>query len=200
MIFSVPPPPPDELGPPDIEATSPDARHGNGSRGGSNWLDSRRRGQGSSRLPLHLAEAFLVSDDTEEPAGGLLRFRISDGDAAGGRRRSWWRQADLGRQLAGSGGQLRLVRNHLQDRTGTRRTLTAMLTLNGITGAVTLTRLNIVGPFPSIAGREPGQVAAVRVDVRFPAGLWDLAVPEHTRCQVHLEGLVRLLPVWPAPR
>jgi hypothetical protein len=74
-----------------------------------------------------------------------------------------------------------------------------MLTLNGITDAATVVGLNIGSPFPSIAGKESGRVAAVGVDVRFFADLWDLAVPERTRCRLHLEGLVRLMPDWPMP-
>ncbi|MFD9001488.1 hypothetical protein ACFV0T_11045 [Streptomyces sp. NPDC059582] len=75
-----------------------------------------------------------------------------------------------------------------------------MLTLNGITDIATLIRLNVGAPFPLIAGKKMGHVAAVGVDVRFLAGLWDLAVPGRTRCQLHLEGLVRLMPDWPVPR
>ncbi|MFF3462408.1 phosphatase PAP2 family protein [Streptomyces sp. NPDC002619] len=200
MIYSVPPPPPDDVDRPDLGPQPPDSGDGNGYRGASSWLRCRRRGQISSHLPLHLVDAFLVSHDNEEPAGGLLRFRISDASEAGRSRRSWWRRADLGHQLAGSDGELRLVRTYPDDETGTCQALSATLTLNGITDAVTLLRLNVVGPFSSIAGKESGHVVAVGIDVRFFAGLWDLAIAEHTRCQVHLEGQVRLVPDWPMPR
>ncbi|MFF3057390.1 hypothetical protein [Streptomyces sp. NPDC057909] len=200
MIYSAPPPPSGDGDRPSIGPQPPDSEHGKGNRGASSWLRSQHRGQVSSHLPLHLVDAFLVSHDNEEPAGALVRFRISDAGEASRSRRSWWRRADLGRQLAGSVGELRLVRTCPDDETGTCQALIATLTLNGITDAVTLVRLNIGGPFPSIARKESGHVAAVSIDVRFFAGLWDLAIPEHMRCQVHLEGLVRLMPDWPMSR
>ncbi|MEU4097839.1 hypothetical protein [Streptomyces sp. NPDC026673] len=147
---------------------------------------------------MQLAEAFLVGHGSGGPAGGLVRFRISDDGEAGRSRRPSWRRTDLGRQLAGSGGELRLV--HPYDGTGTRRALIPMLTLNGITDVAALGRLSVVGPFPSVAGRGSGHAATLGVDVRFLAGLWGLAVPEHTRCHVHLEGRVRVMPDWPMPR
>ncbi|MFD8079424.1 hypothetical protein ACFV3E_43190 [Streptomyces sp. NPDC059718] len=168
-------------------ASPPPPDGGNGSRGAGNRLRSGRRDRLLSSLPLHFVEAFLVGHGAGGPAGGLVRFRIPGADEAGG----LWRRTDLGRQLAGSGGEVRLVRPY--DDTGTRRALIAMLTLNGITDVAALVRLDI-------AGRGPGRDVTVGVDVRFLAELWDLALPEHTRCRVHLEGRVREMPGRPMPR
>ncbi|MGV9245309.1 hypothetical protein [Streptomyces sp. NPDC003710] len=103
-------------------------------------------------------------------------------------------------QLAGLQGQLRLTRNCTPSASETHQALIAMLTLNGITDAAPLIRLDIAGPFPYVTGREPGDTAALGVDVHFLAGLWGLALPRRARCRVHLEGPVRLLPDWPTPR
>ncbi|MEU1542121.1 hypothetical protein ABZ461_29240 [Actinacidiphila glaucinigra] len=176
--------------------TPPDGA--NGSRGAGNWLRSGRGGRLSSRLPLHLAEAFIVGGGAGGPAGGVVRFRMSDGDGTGRSRRPAWRRTELGRQLGGSGGELRLVRP--RDDAGIRRALIAMLTLNGVTDVAALVRLDVVGTPAPGAGQAPaGRSATVGVDVRFWAGLWNLAVPESTRCQVYLEGRVRVLPGWPMP-
>lgn len=107
---------------PHISPPSPDG--GNGSRGAGSRLRSGRRDRLFSSLPLHLVEAFLVGPGAGGPAGGLVRFRIPDADEAGGSWRQSWRRTDLGRQLARSGGELRLVRPC--DDTGTRRALIAM--------------------------------------------------------------------------
>ncbi|WP_345651150.1 hypothetical protein [Streptomyces siamensis] len=95
---------------------------------------------------------------------------------------------------------MRLFRNDLSDGTGVRPAPIAILTLNGITDAATLVRLNIGGSYLSITGKGAGRVAAVDVDIRFSAGLWGLLVPEHTRCRVHLEGPAHLIPDWPMQR
>lgn len=83
---------------------SPDIGGGTDSR-----LYSRRRGRTSSPLPLHLEEAFLISHCGRRPREGVVRFRIPDlaEERRPGRSRS--HRADVGRQLAGSTGQLRLV-------------------------------------------------------------------------------------------
>ncbi|MFI2304329.1 hypothetical protein ACH5AL_36705 [Actinacidiphila glaucinigra] len=182
MIWHAPPPPPGGT---------------NGLRGAGNWLRSGRGGRLSSRLPLHLAEAFVVGGGTGGPAGGVVRFRMSDGAETGRSRRPAWLRTELGRQLGGSGGELRLVRP--RDDTGIRRALIVMLTLNGVTDVAALVRLDVVGSPAPGAGQAPGRSATVGVDVRFWAGLWNLAVPQSTRCQVYLEGRVRVLPDWPLP-
>ncbi|MFE2546064.1 hypothetical protein [Actinacidiphila glaucinigra] len=186
MVSHAPPPPPDGA---------------NAARGAGNWLRSGRGGRLSSRMPLHLTQAFLVGG-TGGPAGGVVRFRMSGGDDPGRPRRSAWRRTELGRQLGGSGGELRLVRP--RDDTGIRRALIAMLTLNGVTDVAALVRLDVAGmSAPGAgpgAGQSTGHAVTVGVDVRFWAGLWNLAVPEGTRCQVYLEGRVRVLPDWPLPR
>jgi hypothetical protein len=200
MIYSSPPPSPDDGDRSAVGPKPPNSEDGNGNRGAGSWLRSRRCGRVSSRLPLHLDEAFLVSHVARGPAGGLVRFRMSDADEAGSSRRSWWRRMDVGHQLAGSEGELRLDRKCHRGESGTHRGLIAMLTLNGITDAAPLIRLDIASPFPYVAGREPGHIAGVGVDVHFFAGLWGLDLPERARCRVHLEGPVRLLPDWPTPR
>ncbi|MDX2707588.1 hypothetical protein PV350_32790 [Streptomyces sp. PA03-6a] len=172
-------------------ASPPSPDGGDGNRGAGNRLRSGRRDRLFPSLPLHLVEAYLVGHGAGGPAGGLVRFRIPGADEGGGSRRLSWGRTDLGRQLAGSGGELRLVRPH--DDTGTRRALIVMLTLNGITDAAALVRLDI-------AGRGPGRAVTVGVDVRFLAGLWDLAAPEHTWCRLHLEAQVREMPGRPMPR
>ncbi|MFF3563665.1 hypothetical protein ACFYXS_26805 [Streptomyces sp. NPDC002574] len=164
------------------------------------WLRSRRRGRASSLLPLHLGEAFLVGHGGKRPSGGLMRFQFPDVVEARRSRRPWRRRTDVGRQLAGSGGELRLVRGRTSDDSITPQAVIAMLTLNGITDVAPLLRLSIAEPLPYTAGSERGQAAAVGLDVHFFAGLWGLAVPARTRCRVHLEGPVRLLPDWPVPR
>ncbi|MGW2695057.1 phosphatase PAP2 family protein [Streptomyces sp. NPDC001296] len=162
----------------------------------SSWLHSRHRGRAGSYLPLHLEDAFLVSADTEELIGGWARFRIADRDTSGHGRRAWRPRAALRHQLAGTSGELRLVRNYDGDQGTAWEEVTAMLTLNGVTDAVPLGRLNVVGPLPSIADGG-GHVAAVRVDVPFRASVWGLARTPHTRCHVHLQAQVRVLPQWP---
>ena len=204
MTYSSPPPSPDDGDPSAVGPKPPNSEDGNGNGGPGGWLRSRRCGQVFSHLPLHLDEAFLVSDVARGPAGGLVRFRMSDADEAGCSRRSWsrswWRRTDVEHQLVGSEGQLRLVRNRAPSESGTHQALIAMLTLNGITDAAPLIRLGIAGPFPYVAGRKPGDTAGLGVDVHFLAGLWGLALPQRARCRVHLEGPVRLLPDWPTPR
>ncbi|MGD1224118.1 hypothetical protein AB9Q10_37475 [Streptomyces krungchingensis] len=202
MTHFVPPqsPPPDDGDTPSIGSRPPGMRPGNGNRVPGSWLRSQRRGQGPTHLPLQLVEAFLIGHDSGGPTGGLLRFRTADADGPGRARPSWWRRPDLGHQLAGSRGELRLFRNDRSDATGTRPAPIAILTLNGITDAATLVRLNIGGTFLSITGKGAGRVADVDVDVRFSAGLWGLRLPEHTRCRVHLEGPARLISDWPMQR
>ncbi|MGW9027715.1 hypothetical protein ACWGQ5_26840 [Streptomyces sp. NPDC055722] len=200
MIYPSPPPSPDDG---DRSAVRPKARNSedcNGNRGAGSWLRSRRCGRVSSHLPLHLDEAFLVSHVARGPAEGLMRFRIADADEAGHSRRSWGRRTDMGHQLAGTEGQLRLVRNSPRGEGGTHQALIAMLTLNGITDAAHLIRLDSASLFPYVAGREPGHTAGVGVDVHFFAGLWGLDLSERARCRMHLEGPIRLLPDWPTPR
>jgi len=185
--------------PPYPDSYLQDTEHGNDRSGSSSWLYSRRRGQAGSYLPLRLEDAFMVSPDTEKLIAGRARFRISDVDTSGHRRRAWRRPAGLRHQLAGTNGELRLVRNYDGDQSTAWQEATAMLTLNGITDAVLLGRLNVVGPLPSIADGG-GHLAAVGIDVPFRARAWGLALPKHTWCHVHLEGLVHLLPQWPAQR
>ncbi|WP_405769462.1 hypothetical protein OG539_33370 [Actinacidiphila glaucinigra] len=178
-------------------ASPPPPDGANAARGAGNWLRSGRGSRLSSRLPLHLVEGFLVGGGAGGPAGGVVRFRMSDGEETGRSRRSAWRRTEPARQLGGSGGELRLVRP--RDDTGVRWALIAMLTLNGVTDVAALVRLDVVGMSPPGAAQAPGRTATVGVDVRFWASLWNLAVPESTRCQVRLEGRVRVLPGWPVP-
>ncbi|MFI6356149.1 hypothetical protein ACIBJF_26530 [Streptomyces sp. NPDC050743] len=200
MIYSLGLPPRPDEDPPYRDLHRQDTEHGNDQSGSSSWLYSRRRGGWAGAcLPLHLEDAFLVSPDTEELIGGRARFRISDFGTSGRDRRPWRHSADLKHQLAGTSGELRLVRNYDGDQSAAWEEVTAMLTLNGITDAVPLGRLNVVGPLPSIAGGG-GHVAAVGVDVPFRARVWGLALPRQTWCHVHVEGLVRLLPQWPVQR
>ncbi|MFI6495185.1 hypothetical protein [Streptomyces sp. NPDC050564] len=196
MIHSFGLPPRAHEDPPYPESHLQDTEHGNDPSGSSSWLYSRRRGQTGSYLPLHLEDAFMVSPDTEELIGGRARFLISDFDTFGHRRRAWRHPAGLRHQLVGTKGELRLVRNYNGDQSAAWLEITAMLTLNGITDAVRLGRLNGVGPLPSIAGGG-GHVAAVGVDVPFRASAWGLALPKRTWCHVHLEGLVHLVSQWP---
>lgn len=200
MIYSVPPPFPGEGSPPGSGPQPSEMRHDRGGDNGESWLSSRRRGRVSTRLSLRLVDAFLVSDDAEGPAAGLVRFSAPDTGNAVRARRSWRRRAPLERQLAQSGGELRLLRDRLADETGAGSSPLVVLTLNGVTDIATLERLNVGDPSPLIPGKKSGHVAAVGVDVRFLASLWGLAVPKHTRCRLHLEGLVRLRPDWPVPR
>ncbi|MFJ4849264.1 MULTISPECIES: hypothetical protein [unclassified Streptomyces] len=192
MIDASPPPSPSPNDGTDrsaVEPKPPKGADGSGvsgdHRGTGSWLRSRRRGHVSSYLPLRVDEAFLVRDAVRGPVGGLVRFRVSDADEAGPSRRSWWKRTDLGRQLAGSAGELRLVPSTLGG-SGTHQPLIALLTLNGVTDTAPLVRLDLAG--------------RLGVDVHFYAGLWGLALPAHTRCRMHLEGPVRLLPAWPAAR
>ncbi|MDX2701369.1 phosphatase PAP2 family protein [Streptomyces sp. PA03-6a] len=178
---------------PSVSRTTPDSGHGTGKAGG--WLRSRRPGQTASHLTLHLGDVFLVGDDAEGPTGGLVRFRIPDAVEDGRPRRSWWPRTDVGRHLAGSTGELRLVRNHRHDGTTAPQALIAVLTLNGITDVVPLVRFDIADTLPHVADADSGRAAAV--DVHFFAGLWDLPIPARTKCRVHLEGPARLLPDWP---
>ncbi|MEV6054872.1 hypothetical protein [Streptomyces sp. NPDC052107] len=199
MIYSFGLPPRADEDPPYRDSRLQDTEHGNDRGGSGSWLYRRRRGWAGSYLPLRLEEAFLVSPDTEELIGGRARFRISDCGTSGHGRRMWRHPAALRHQLAGTGGELRLVRNYDGDQGTAWEEVTAMLTLNGITDAVPLGRLNVVGPLRSIADGG-GHVAAVGVDVPFRASVWGLALPRHTWCHVHLEGLVHLLPRWPVQR
>lgn len=205
MIDSSPPPPPSPNDGTDhstVEPTSPKGEDGgsSGSRAAGSWLRSRRSGQMSSYLPLHLDETFLVHGGVRDTAGGLVRFRIPGVDEAGPSRRSRWRRTDLGHQLAGSEGELRLIRSRPRTESAIQRAPIAMLTLNGITDAAPPIRLDIAGPSPAVAGEQRGRTAGLGVDVHFFAGLWDLALPEHTRRRLHLEGPVRVLPDWPTAR
>ncbi|MER5409017.1 hypothetical protein [Streptomyces sp. NPDC002769] len=142
-------------------------------------------------------EAFLVSRGGRRPAEGLVHFRISDNVEEHRSRRSWSRRTDVGRQLAGSAGELRLVRFRPVDQSVTSRASIAVLTINGITDVAPLARLDVADPFPCAVGMERGRAAPAGFDVHFVARLWDLAFPERTRCQVHLEGSFRVLPHWP---
>ncbi|MGI5134073.1 MULTISPECIES: hypothetical protein [unclassified Streptomyces] len=198
MIYPSPPPSPDDGDRSAVRPKPPNSEDGN--RGAGSWLRSRRCGRVSAHLPLHLDEAFLVRHVARGPAEALMRFRIADADEAGHSRRSWGRRTDVGHQLAGSEGELRLVRNCPRGESGTHQAPIAMLTLNGITDAAPLIRLAIADHFPYVAGREPGHTAGVGVDVYFLAGFWGLDLPERARCRMHLEGPIRLLPDWPTPR
>ncbi|MFJ5215740.1 hypothetical protein ACIP98_13565 [Streptomyces sp. NPDC088354] len=199
MIHSPQPPRPDDGDHASAGRRSIGGDGRSGSDRSGNWLRSRRRGRVSSLLPLHLGEAFLIGHGGKRPTGALVRFRFPDVAEARRPRRPWRRRTDVGRQLAGSGGELRLVGGRTSDDT-TTQALIAMLTLNGITDVAPLLRLSIAEPLPYTAGRARGRAAAVGLDVHFLAGLWGLAVPPHTRCRVHLEGPARLLPDWPVPR
>ncbi|MFF7216903.1 hypothetical protein ACFZAU_41400 [Streptomyces sp. NPDC008238] len=200
MTYSSPFPFSDDGDRPNIGPKPLTSLNGNGNRESGSWLRSRRYGQVSSHLPLHLGEAFLVSHVTRSPAGGLVRFHIPDADEAGHLRRSWRRRTDMGHQLAGSGGELRLVRNCPQGESGSGQALIALLTLNGITDVVPLIRLDLASPFPYPTGGERGPTTGVGVDVEFLAGLWNLPLPGRARCRVHLEGSAQLLPDWPMPQ
>ncbi|WP_377267623.1 hypothetical protein [Peterkaempfera sp. SMS 1(5)a] len=196
ILYPLPPPPDDNEDRSGAERRLPDSRYGNG--GSGSWLRSRCRGRGSAHLLLHLGEAFLIDHGSKGPTGGLVRFRVSD-TVEQRRPRSSWR-TEVGRQLAGSGGELRLVRNYAGARATTHDdALIAILTLNGITDAAPLARLDISDPLPYVAGSASGHAAAVGVDIHFFAGLWNLAMPARTRCRVHLEAPLRLLPDWPVP-
>ncbi|MFG3590324.1 hypothetical protein [Streptomyces sp. NPDC047990] len=173
--------------------------HGSADTGGGtdSRLYSRRRGRTSSPLPLHLEEAFLISHCGRRPRDGVVRFRIPDfvEERRPGPARS--HQADLRRQLAGSTGQLRLVGGRSAARGTAPRSSLAVLTINGITDIASLARLDVADPFPCPVGDGQGHAAATRLDVHFVARLWNMAVPERTRCQVHLEGPFRVL--WHGP-
>ncbi|MFF2999818.1 hypothetical protein ACFVTC_35525 [Streptomyces sp. NPDC057950] len=130
----------------------------------------------------------------------MVRFRISDSVEERRSWHSWSRRTDIGRQLAQSAGELRLVRNRPSHQSITPQAPVAVLTVNGITDVTPLARLNIANPSTCSVGKERGRTAVASLDVHFLAGLWDLMVPEHTRCQVHLEGSFRILPHWPLPR
>ncbi|QFZ72971.1 hypothetical protein GFH48_06585 [Streptomyces fagopyri] len=158
------------------------------------WLCTRRRGQASVRLPLRLVESFLISRDGRKPVEGLVRFQIAESIE---RRRSWSRRTEPGSQLAGSAGELRLVRHRIAHSRAPRLPL-AVLTLNGITDVTPLARLSIANPFLVSVGSERGRAAAADLDVHFLGRLWDLAVAERTRCQLHLEGSFSVLPHWPS--
>lgn len=129
-----------------------------------------------------------------------MRFRIADGVEEHRSRYSWPFRTDDGRQLVGYAGELRLVRNRPLGRSSTLRTPVAVLTINGITDVTSLACLDVADPSPYSVGMGRGTTAVASLDVHFVARLWDLAVPEHTRCQVHLEGLFHVLPHWPLPR
>ncbi len=129
-----------------------------------------------------------------------MRFQIPDCVEERRSRRSWSRRTDVGRQLAQSARELRLIRNRLFDQSITPRAPVSVLTVNGITDVTPLARLTIAKPSPCSVGKERGRTAVASLDVHFLARLWDLTVPEHTRCQVHLEGSFRILPHWPLPR
>lgn len=129
-----------------------------------------------------------------------MRFRISDSVEERRSRHSWSRRTDVGRQLVGSVGELRLVRNRAFGQCITPQAPVAVLMVNGITDVTPLARLNIAKPSRCSVGKERGHTAVASLDVHFLARLWDLTVPEHTRCQVHLEGSFRILPHWPSPR
>lgn len=197
MIYFAPPPPWGHEGPPAAGTQGANALPGG-------LLSGRRHGLVPARLPLRPAEAFLVGDDAGGPAGALVRFSVLPSRRAGRLRRSALlsrsRGTSLASLLAGSAGELRLVRGRGVETCGARRGLTVLLTLNGITDAADLAGMNVTGPLPSIAGSAPRRVAAFGLDVRFTAGAWGLAGGAgRMRCRIRLEGLAQLRSDWPAP-
>lgn len=96
-------------------------------------------------------------------------------------------------------GELQLVRNDDGDQSIAWQEATAMRTFNGMTDAVLLGRLNVLGRLLSIADGG-SHLAAAGIDMPLHASPGDLTLPRRTWCPVHLVGLMRLLPQWPVQR